>query len=115
MIAFLLVSQFKTILGAAFTAYNIYGTSITPSLLAAFLWKRATKEGAIASIITGAVVTIIWSFFLPNWGGFGNLNPFLQELTYPASILSVLSLITVSLLTPAPCESKVKPFFNDNI
>ena len=115
LIAFLLVSKFKTILGAAFTAYNIYGTSITPSLLAAFLWKRATKEGAIASIITGAVVTIIWSFFLPNWGGFSNLNPFLQELTYPASILSVLSLITVSLLTPAPSESKVKPFFNDNI
>ena len=36
LIAFLLVSQFKTVLNAAFTAYNIYGTSITPALLAAF-------------------------------------------------------------------------------
>ena len=35
LIAFLLVSQFKTVLNAAFTAYNIYGTSITPALLAA--------------------------------------------------------------------------------
>ena len=114
MIAFLLVSQFKTILGAAFTAYNIYGTSITPSLLAAFLWKRATKEGAVASILTGAIITIIWSYFLPNWSGFSNLNPFLQELTYPASILSVMSLIIVSLLTTAPDSSKTKPFFNNS-
>ena len=114
LIAFLLVSQFKTILGAAFTAYNIYGTSITPSLLAAFLWKRATKEGAVASILTGAIITIIWSYFLPNWSGFSNLNPFLQELTYPASILSVMSLIIVSLLTTAPDSSKTKPFFNNS-
>jgi len=115
LIAFLLVSQFKTILGAAFTAYNIYGTSITPSLLAAFLWKRATKEGAVASILTGAIVTIIWSYFLPHWSGFSNLNPFLQELTYPASILSVMSLIIGSLLTNAPDPSKTKPFFNDSL
>ena len=57
IVAFLLVSQFKTVLNAAFTAYNIYGTSITPALLAAFLWKRASKEGAIASIITCLLYT----------------------------------------------------------
>ncbi len=113
-IAFLLVSQFKTILCAAFTAYNIYGTSITPSLLAAFLWKRATKEGAIASILTGTIITIIWSYFLPSWHGFNNLNPFLQELTYPAALLSILALIIVSLLTPAPDKASLKPFFKDN-
>mgnify|MGYP003300007902 FL=1 len=59
LIAFLLVSQFKTVLNAAFTAYNIYGASLTPSLLAAFLWKRATKEGAVASILTGASITCL--------------------------------------------------------
>ena len=113
IIAFLLVSQFKTVLNAAFTAYNIYGTSITPALLAAFLWKRATKQGAIASIITGASVTIIWTYFLPNWDGFTNLNPFLQELTYPAAGLSVLALVIGSLLTPAPLPESLKQFFDD--
>jgi len=113
LIAFLLVSQFKTVLNAAFTAYNIYGTSITPALLAAFLWKRATKEGAVASIITGASVTIIWTYFLPSWSGFSDLNPFLQELTYPAAILSILSLIMVSLLTPPPAREDLGQFFND--
>ena len=114
IIAFLLVSQFKTVLNAAFTAYNIYGTSITPALLAAFLWKRATKEGAIASIITGATVTIVWTYFLPGWEGFTTLNPFLQELTYPAAGLSVSALVVGSLLTSAPPPESLEQFYNDD-
>ena len=113
IVAFLLVSQFKTVLNAAFTAYNIYGTSITPALLAAFLWKRATKEGAVASIITGASVTIIWTYFLPSWSGFSDMHPFLQELTYPAAGLSILALVGGSLLTKAPEKESLVQFFND--
>ena len=113
LIAFLLVSQFKTVLNAAFTAYNIYGTSITPALLAAFLWKRATKEGAVASIITGASVTIIWTYFLPFWSGFSDMHPFLQELTYPAAGLSILALVGGSLMTKAPDKESLAQFFND--
>ncbi len=114
VIAFLLVSQFKTVLNAAFTAYNIYGTSITPSLLAAFLWKRATSQGAIASIITGASVTIIWTYFLPDWSGFDQLHPFLQELTYPAAGLSILMLVIGSLITKPPEKDSLDQFFNDS-
>ena len=114
VIAYLLVSQFKTVLNAAFTAYNIYGASLTPALLAAFLWKRATKEGAVASIVTGATVTIVWTYFLPSWDGFSQMHPFLQELTYPAAGLSVLVLITVSLITPAPSKEVYGQFFNDS-
>ena len=114
LIAFLLVSQFKTVLSAAFTAYNIYGTSITPALIAAFIWRRATSEGAIASILMGMAVTIIWTFFLPSWAGFSDLNPFLQELTYPAAGLSIFTLIAVSLLTKAPDSLVLNQFFKDN-
>ena len=114
LIAFLLVSQFKTVLNAAFTAYNIYGTSITPALIAAFIWKRATNEGAIASILMGMAVTIIWTFFLPSWAGFSDLNPFLQELTYPAAGLSIFTLIAVSLLTKAPDSLILNQFFKDS-
>ena len=114
IVAFLLVSQFKTVLNAAFTAYNIYGTSITPALLAAFLWKRASKEGAIASIITGAAITISWTYFLPEWTYFKNLSPFLQEVTYPAAGMSVLMLVTVSLFTDPPKETSLAQFFDES-
>ena len=109
-----MVSQFKTVLNAAFTAYNIYGTSITPALLAAFLWKRATSQGAIASILTGATVTIIWTYFLPQWSHFKQLHPFLQELTYPAAGLSVFMLVCVSLLTKPPEKKSLAQFFDDS-
>lgn len=53
--AFFLSDRFPTILAAANTAYLIYGTSITPSLLAAFTWRRATTTGAVASICTCSI------------------------------------------------------------
>jgi len=100
-VAYLLVDQFPTVLAAAYTAYLIYGASITPSLLAAFLWKRATGQGAVASILAGAVVTLVWKFGLSpetmdGW------NPILKEATFPAAGLSILTLILVSLATPPP-------------
>ena len=68
----------------------------------------------MASIITGASVTIVWTYFLPGWEGFSEMHPFLQELTYPAAGLSVLVLVIVSLLTPPPPKEVYIQFFNDN-
>jgi SSS family solute:Na+ symporter/sodium/proline symporter len=112
-VAFMLVEQFPTILSAAYTAYLVYGAAITPALLAAFLWKRATFQGAVASILTGTIVTLIWTFYLSNQDFYSSWSPFLQEVTYPAVTLSVAALIGVSLATPAPDEAKWKPFFVD--
>ena len=112
-VAFLLVEQFPTILAAAYTAYLIYGTSITPSLLAAFLSKRVTSTGAVASILTGAAVTITWTFFLP--AGTFQGKPLLEEVTFPAATLSILALIVGSLLTRRPEEAVWKPFFVDRV
>ena len=113
LVSFLLVSQFKTVLNAAYTAYNIYGTSITPALLAAFLWKRATNLGAVASIITGATTTIIWTYFLPSWSGFESFHPFFRELTYPAALFSIAVLIVGSLISSPPPKKVWEQFFND--
>jgi solute:Na+ symporter, SSS family len=110
-IAYLLVDQFPTILAAAYTAYLVYGAAITPGLLAAFLWKRATAAGALTSMIAGAATTLCWTFYLSRQPFFGDWHPFLQEVTYPAVTLSVVSLVAVSLLTPKPPDSRVAPFF----
>ena len=111
VIAYLLVDQFPTILTAAYTAYLVYGAAITPALLAAFLWKRATTAGAIASILTGTIVTLVWTFWMSEQAWFGDLHPFLQEVTYPAVALSILALVGVSLATPRPDRSRWEPFF----
>jgi Na+/proline symporter len=109
-VAILLVSQFETVLDAAFTAYNIYGASIAPALLAAFLWKRATLTGAVASIVLGAGVTILWTY-----GGLDttSFHPFLQEPTFPAALMSIGGLVIGSLATPAPPKEVWGPFFDE--
>ncbi len=80
----------------ALYAYTIYGSAITPSLVAALFWKRATKAGAIASILTGTAVTLVWSEVIVDYlpANLAGLDAVL-----PAITLSVLALVGVSLLT----------------
>ncbi len=98
-------------LGLAFTsteffdvalfAYTIYGAGITPVLLAAFFWPRATKSAAVASMLTGVTTSIVWRFAVA---------PRFEEGTWladvdavlPAICASVVVLVVVSLATPAP-------------
>ncbi len=112
-IAYLLVQEFETVLEAAVTAYTVYGAAIAPALLAAFLWKRATAAGAVASILAGTIVTLVWAFVLPRIEGIkvSEWGPFLSEPTYPAAGLSIAALIFVSLATAAPSSEVYGRFF----
>jgi Na+/proline symporter len=99
--ALLQAAYFESILGASLYAYTVYGAAVTPVVLAVFFWKRATTQGAIASIALGTVVTVAW-----NVSG----SPFGWDAIYPALGASVVSLIAVSLLTPPPPKEKWAPF-----
>ena len=88
-------------LSVALLAYTIYGASITPALLAAFFWKRATATGAASSIALGTAVTLAWK-------AYGNV---MVDAVVPAIFASVVSLLVVSLLTAPPARKKVDPFF----
>ncbi|MCH7858991.1 MAG: sodium:solute symporter family protein, partial [Candidatus Marinimicrobia bacterium] len=52
-IGLLLLTQFETVLSMALYAYSLVGASLTPALLAAFLWKRVTPQGGVACIAGG--------------------------------------------------------------
>ena len=82
----------------ALYAFTIYGASITPSLVAAITWKKATKAGAISSILAGTVMSLVW----------GEVDVLRQRLplavseldaVLPAVSASVLCLVVVSLAT----------------
>jgi len=49
----LLLTQFPTVLDMALYAYSLVGASLTPALLAAFLWKRVTTQGGVACLAGG--------------------------------------------------------------
>jgi SSS family solute:Na+ symporter len=117
VVAYLLCTKLKSVLEMSYFAYTIYGVAITPALLAALSWKRATKAGGLASIISGAVVALglyaagfIWPSIMVPYGD-PNGDPFGVPLIYPAFIVSVAALIFVSLLTKPPKESEIKELF----
>ena len=102
--AFIISTFSEKFLEIALRAYTIYGTGITPSLVAALTWKRATAPGAVSSIVTGVATTLIWEF--SGLGAQTGVDPVI-----PAIALSVACLIGVSLLTPAPRSEQVDVFF----
>lgn len=111
--AYLLSTLWQEFLAVAFYAYTIYGAAITPSLLAAFFWPRATTPGAIASIVAGTVVTILW--YTQELGKI--IPPALGihtevDAVVPAIIISVSVLVIVSLAGKKPDPAKVAPFLN---
>ena len=110
--AYLLLTQFRTILDMAFTAYTMVGAGLTPALLAAFLWKRVTTAGGVASIATGMgatlIITVINSVLTEP------LIPF-DYIVLPAAGLSITVLIVVSLMTPPDPKEKWEKFYEKDV
>ena len=114
--ALALITQFDTVLAMALYAYSLVGASLTPALLAAFLWKRVTPAGGVACIL-GGMGTIL---ALGTLSRFTDMSFAVGEFDFassdyiviPAVLMSMGLMIIVSLLTePSPPE-KWAPFFD---
>ena len=101
---------FPTILSMALWAYTMYGAGITPALLGALLWKRATPLGGVASIAVGMTTTLCWDVVARARSADGNPDYlFGWQTIFPALVLSVLTLVLVSLVTKPldPASSQI--------
>ncbi|MDR0839948.1 MAG: sodium/proline symporter PutP [Christensenellaceae bacterium] len=86
-------------------AWAGFGAVFGPIMLFSLFWKRTTRAGAIAGMLTGGAMVFIWKLLLKPLGGvFG-----IYEL-FPAFVLSCAAIIVVSLLTKAPSEDIQKEF-----
>jgi SSS family solute:Na+ symporter len=102
-----------SVLRYSYFAYTMYGVAITPALLAALAWKRATRAGGVASIVSGAFMVLLLDLVVPRVmpGVMQGGDPWGIPSIYPAGIISIGMLIVVSLLTPKPRpEDLVKLF-----
>jgi Na+/proline symporter len=92
----LVFAESTTVFEKSLYAFTVYGSSITPCLVAALFWKGATKAGAITSILAGTITTLLWAEVIKD-----HLPAQVAELdaVLPAIMLSVICLIVVSLLT----------------
>ena len=83
--------------------------ALFPLVFSALYWKRATKAGAIASVLT-ALISWAWFFHQSGYGG----EYFVGPGIVPAAICFLVSagaLVVVSLLTTPPSQLTIDQFF----
>ncbi len=101
LIALRPVSTLVAITTFAFTGIGV----LYPATIAALYWKRATKWGAISSVLIGEAVSILLTYkILPSSFNLGSL-PIL-----PGILCAVVALIAVSYLTPPPDKATSDKF-----
>ena len=87
-------------------AWAGFGATFGPIMLFSLFWKRTTRAGAIAGMISGGVMVFVWKLVLnPLLGGVFAI----YEL-FPAFVISSVVILVVSLLTEAPDEEVLAEF-----
>lgn len=85
-----------TIMGLVENAWGVFGAAFGPAILLSLFWKRFTFSGAVAGIVAGAGVDILWLAFLKSSTG-------IYEII-PGFIASLILAVVVSLVSPAPSK-----------
>lgn len=91
-----------TILRLQIFNYSTIGAAFFIPMMAGFYWKRATREGAKASMIGGAVTNLLW---------YALNKPFGLDPIIPGLVVSLILIYIVSLLTPTPPKHIEEKYF----
>jgi len=107
---------------SVFTSRSIFGlgvwsftgfASLFPVVVAALFWKRSTKWGAIASILS---VATLWIYFFIRSDGASDYSVGSSGVL-PVAVMLVVSasvMIVVSYFTSPPSHEVLRKFFPDN-
>ena len=87
-----------SIMALVSNAWGVFGAAFGPAIMLSLFWKRFTFQGAVAAIITGAVVDLGWFAFLSSTG--------IYEIL-PGFVASLIVGVIVSLLSPPPSEEVI--------
>ena len=86
-------------------AWAGFGATFGPLMLFSLFWKRTTKAGAIAGMVSGAGMVFLWKLGISKLGGLFAIYELL-----PAFIFSSICIVVVSLLTKAPSKEIEEEF-----
>lgn len=83
------------VLGLVAYAWAGFGASFGPVVLISLLWKRMTRNGALAGMLVGAITVVVWKEFI----GLG-----LYEII-PGFLFASIAIFLVSLMGKEPAPS----------
>ncbi|MBR6562600.1 MAG: sodium/proline symporter PutP [Clostridia bacterium] len=78
-------------------AWAGFGATFGPIMLFSLFWKRTTRAGAIAGMLSGGAMVFIWKLLISKLGGAFAIYELL-----PAFIISCIFIVIVSLVTEKP-------------
>ena len=78
-------------------AWAGFGSAFGPVVLLSLFWKRMTSSGAMAGMLTGAIIVFGWREILPENSALASVYEMI-----PAFSLATIAVIVVSLLSPKP-------------
>ncbi len=96
----LAMDRSASILSLVSNAWAGFGAAFGPIILLSLFWKRLTRSGALAGMITGALTVLFWVYAPVQIGG-ESLSSLLYEIV-PGFLLSLSAAIGVSLLGKRP-------------
>lgn len=88
-------------------AWAGFGAAFGPIMLFSLFFKRTTKWGALAGMLSGGAMVFIWKFLISKLGGIFEIYELL-----PAFIISCLFILIVSMLTSKP-EEEITDIFDE--
>jgi sodium/proline symporter len=82
-----------SIMSLVSNAWGVFGAAFGPAILLSLFWKRFNFQGAVAGILVGALVDILWLAFLSGTG--------IYEII-PGFLAGLVAAVVVSYATKAP-------------
>lgn len=86
-------------------AWAGFGASFGPVMLFSLFWRRTTRTGALAGMISGGAMVFIWKYLVRPIGGAWDIYELL-----PAFLVACAFILIVSLLTKAPRQEILDEF-----
>ena len=90
-----------TIMDLVENAWGVFGAAFGPAIMLSLFWRRFNFAGAVAGIVAGAAVDILWFIYLPHLG--------IYEII-PGFFASLIVAVVVTLITKAPSKEVTDVF-----
>ena len=88
-------------------AWAGFGAAFGPVVLFALFWKRSTKWGALAGMVSGGAMVFLWKYGIAKLGGVFAIYELL-----PAFLVGCVAIVVVSLATAKP-DGEIERIFDE--
>ena len=92
-------------MGLVENAWGVFGAAFGPVILLSLFWRRFTFSGAVAGIVAGAVVDVLWLAFLKSTG--------VYEII-PGFAAGLVAALVASLASKAPSK-EIEKLYDDAV